>query len=68
MIKKALLLVAAVLFSAALFAQSGTGGVRGTVVNRAGRAPIASAVLTLSQDGETMASAKSDFFIFKVLT
>ena len=60
MIKKALLLVAAVLFSAALFAQSGTGGVRGTVVNRAGRAPIASAVLTLSQDGETMASAKSD--------
>jgi hypothetical protein len=61
MIKKVLLTIAAVLCSAALFAQnSDFGGVTGTVVNRAGRAPIADAVLTLSQHGETVATAVSD--------
>ena len=36
------------------------GGVKGTVVNRAGRAPIAGAALTLAQAGETVATAVSD--------
>ena len=61
MIKKVLLTIAAVLCSAALFAQrSDFGGVTGTVVNRAGRAPIAGAELTLSQGGDKVASATSD--------
>ena len=61
MIKKVLLTIAAVLCSVALFAQkSDWGGVKATVVNRAGRAPIASAVITLSQNGETQATATSD--------
>ena len=61
MIKKALLFIAALLCSFALFAQrSDWGGVKGTVVNRAGRAPIADAALTLSQNGETVATAVSD--------
>ena len=59
MIKKALLTIAAVLCSAALFAQSDWGGVKATVVNRAGRAPVASAVITLSQNGEVQATATS---------
>ena len=46
MIKKLLLTIAAVLCATALFAQkSEWGGVKGTVVNRAGRAPIAGAVI-----------------------
>ena len=61
MIKKVLLTIAAVLCSAALFAQnSGWGGVKATVVNRAGRVPVADAAITLSQNGETVASAISD--------
>ena len=61
MIKKVLLLIAAVLCSASLFAQkSDWGGVKGTVVNRAGRAPVASAVIVLSQNGEEQATAKTD--------
>ena len=36
------------------------GGVKGTVVNRAGRAPIAGAAITLAQAGETVATAVSD--------
>ena len=61
MIKKALLFIAALLCSFALFAQrSDWGGVKGTVVNRVGRAPIADAALTLSQNGETVATAVSD--------
>ena len=61
MIKKVLLFVSAVLCSASLFAQGGlTGGVKGTVVNRAGRAPIASALLTISQQGEAVATATAD--------
>ena len=60
MIKKVLLFVAAVLCSASLSAQNGAGGVRGTVVNRAGRAPIADAVLTFSLNGEKVAEATSD--------
>ena len=60
MIKKVLLLIAATLCSVALFAQSEWGGVKGTVVNRAGRTPIADAALTLSLNGETVAAAVSD--------
>ena len=60
MIRKLLLTIAAVLCSAALFAQnSDWGGVKGTVVNRAGRAPVADAVLVISQNGETVATAIS---------
>ena len=60
MIKKLLLTIAAVLCATGLFAQGEWGGVKGTVVNRAGRAPIAGAELILSQGGEKVASATSD--------
>ena len=60
MIKKVLLTIAAVLCSLSLFAQSDFGGVKGKVVNRAGRTPIAGAELVLSQAGETVASATAD--------
>ena len=60
MIKKLLLTIAVVLCASNLFAQGEWGGVKGTVVNRAGRAPIAGAALTLSQGGEAVASATSD--------
>jgi len=61
MIKKTLFFIAALLCSFALFAQGNEwGGVKGTVVNRAGRAPIAEAALTIYQNGETVASATSD--------
>ena len=59
MTKKLLLTIAAVLCSTGLFAQSLGGGVKGTVVNRAGRAPIADAVLVISQGGQSVASANS---------
>ena len=53
--------MAAVLCSASIFAQSGfIGGVKGTVVNRAGRAPVASAALTVSQSGEVVATVTTD--------
>ena len=55
MIKRVLLTVAAVLCSLSLFAQSDFGGVKGKVVNRAGRIPIAGAELVLSQNGELYA-------------
>ena len=59
--KKTLLLIAATFCSLIVFAQrSEWGGVKGTVVNRAGRAPIAGAALTLAQAGETVAAAVSD--------
>ena len=60
MTKRLLLTIAAVLCTLSLFAQSQWGGVKGTVVNRAGRAPIAGADITLSQKGETAATATSD--------
>ena len=60
MIKKVLLFIAALLCSFVLFAQNSEwGGVKGTVVNRAGRTPVPDAALTLSQNGETVASATS---------
>ena len=60
MIKKVLLTIAAVFCTLSLFAQSEWGGVKGTVVNRAGRAPIADAAITITQGGETIATATSD--------
>ena len=59
MIKKVLLLVATLLFSLILSAQNDMGGVKGTVVNRAGRVPVAGAVITLSQNGEVMLTGRS---------
>ena len=56
MIKKLILTITAVFCALSLFAQpSDWGGVKGTVVNRAGRIPIADAVLEISQNGETVA-------------
>ena len=60
MLRKLVLFIAAVLCSASLFAQGDWGGVKGTVVNRAGRAPIAGAELVISQHGEKVASTVSD--------
>ncbi len=61
MIKKVLSIIAAVLCSLTLFAQtSDWGGVKGTVVNRAGKTPVADAAITVSQKGETVATAVSD--------
>ena len=57
--KKVLLLIAAICCSLGLFAQSQWGGVKGTVVNRAGRVPIVQADITLSQSGETVAKTVS---------
>ena len=59
MIKKVLLTIAAVLCASALFAQTEWGGVKGTVVNRVGRTPIAQAQLVVSQGNETVATAIS---------
>ena len=61
MIKKVLLTIAAMLGAVTLFAQtSDFGGIKGTVVNRAGRASIADAVLTVSQKGESVATVNSN--------
>ena len=60
MIKKALLSIVAILCAMTVSAQnSDMGGVKGTVVNRAGRVPVAGAVITLSQNGETAAEGQS---------
>ncbi len=58
--KKILLFITAALCSLSLFGQSLDGGVKGTVVNRAGRAPIAEAVITLVQGSEIFAEAVTD--------
>ena len=60
MTKKLLLTIAAVLCSVVLFAQNPWGGVKGTVVNRAGRAAVAQAEIVLSQNGKQIATAQSD--------
>ncbi len=58
--KKILIFITAALCSLSLFAQSNEGGVKGTVVNRAGRAPIADAVVTLYQGSEIFAEVITD--------
>ena len=60
MIKKLLLTIAAVLCSVVLFAQNPWGGVKGTVVNRAGRAAVAQAQIVLSQNGKDVTTAQAD--------
>ncbi|MBR5055659.1 MAG: carboxypeptidase regulatory-like domain-containing protein, partial [Bacteroidales bacterium] len=63
--KKLLTTAAAVLIAIAALAQ--TGGVKGSVVDRQGRAPIGDAKIVLSQKGETVAESASgkdgQFFI-----
>jgi len=59
MIKKLTLAIAAILFSCAMFAQTPTGGVKGTVVNRADRSAIAGAALVLYNGAEQIATATS---------
>ena len=59
--KKALLLISALFCSIALLAQKNDwGGVKGTVVNRAGRTPVAEASILLTQEGETVTTTISD--------
>jgi len=59
MIKKTLLLLTAMLYSLALLAQNDFGGVKGIVVNRIGRVPVEGAVVSISQNGETVAEYRT---------
>lgn len=56
--KKLVSILVSLLFTLSVLAQ--TGGVRATVVNRAGRAPIQGAQVSLFQGSELLASATSD--------
>ena len=60
MIRKVFIFVVALLCTLSLSAANDWGGVKGTVVNRAGRTPIASATITLSQNGAVVADTVSD--------
>ena len=60
MTKKLLLTIAAVLCSVLIFAQNPWGGVKGTVVNRAGRAAVPQAEIVLSQNGQQVATTQAD--------
>ena len=57
--KKLLTVAAALLFSVLVFAQAYTGGIKGTVVSRAGRVPVSGAEMVLSQDGRQLAEITS---------
>ena len=57
MFRKLIVAFATVLCSVTLLAQ--TGGVKGTVVNRSGRMPVQGAAVTLSLNGETVASGNA---------
>ena len=57
--KKVLLLIVAICCSLGLYAQGQWGGVKGTIVNRAGRLPIAQAAIIISQGGEAVAKTVS---------
>ncbi|MCQ2115741.1 MAG: TonB-dependent receptor [Bacteroidales bacterium] len=59
MLKKIIAVLCSLCLCATMFAQGFTGGVKGTVVNRAGRVPVPQAELQLSQNGEVVASARS---------
>ena len=59
-LKKVLLFIMAILCSVAMFAQGQWGGVKGTVVNRNGRMPLAQAAISVSRGGETVATVVSD--------
>ncbi len=60
MSKKLTLAIAALLCSLDLMAQEYTGGVKGTVINRADREPVAGATLNLYQGAVLVASATAD--------
>ncbi|MCQ2135343.1 MAG: TonB-dependent receptor [Bacteroidales bacterium] len=60
MCKRFIAILSALLVCAVSFAQGYTGGVKGTVVNRAGRIPVSGATLTLVKGGEQIASTTSD--------
>ena len=57
--KKLFTAAAALLVAVLAFAQGFTGGIKGTVVSRAGRVPIPGAEMTLSQDGRLLAELTS---------
>ncbi len=58
--KKILIIIVTTLCSLSLFAQENVGGVKGTVVNRAGRAPIAEASVVILLNGDSVAETTSD--------
>jgi len=58
--KKLILAASALLCCAALFAQTFTGGVKGTIVSRQDRSPVAGAALTLYQGTEQIAATTAD--------
>ena len=57
--KKLLTVAAALLLAVLASAQAFTGGIKGTVVSRAGRVPVQGAEMTLSQDGKLLAELTS---------
>ena len=59
MTKRLVMTLAALVASVALFAQSYSGGVQGTVVNRNGRQPVENARLTLLKGASEVATAVS---------
>lgn len=60
MLRKILLAFAATLLSAGLFAQTPTGGVKGTVVSRSDRAPIQQATIAIYRGATEVAATESD--------
>ena len=60
MTKKLILAFAAILCTLGLSAQTYTGGIKGTVINRSNRQPVADATLVLMQGLEEIASVTSD--------
>jgi hypothetical protein len=59
MYRKSILVLAALLCSVALFGQTFTGGVKGTVVSRADKSPIPNAQLTLFQGAVQIAQTQT---------
>ena len=59
-IKKSAAVLAAVLFGAVLSAQVPTGGVKGTVINRASRTPVEGANLVLKAGAVEIGTIKTD--------
>ncbi|MBO4466253.1 MAG: carboxypeptidase regulatory-like domain-containing protein [Bacteroidales bacterium] len=57
--KKLFTAAAALLVAVLAFSQGFTGGIKGSVVSRAGRIPVAGAELVLSQDGKLLAEITS---------
>ena len=60
MLKKISLVIAILFTTLSLQAQSNTGGVKGTVINRADRTPVYNVSLTLTKGGEAVAKGTTD--------